>query len=102
VLPISETIDEWAAKDDSGFVEVPGRGWVSVQETAATYAKDKRRNTDLHFEWEASAARFIQAVGPHTRWCLHPDELEVFESARVVTMTEPWPLEWEGKRRRTA
>jgi hypothetical protein len=98
LLPISETIDEWAAKDDCGFLEIIGRGWVDVQQTAKRYADDPRRNTDERFEWEASAARFIQAVGSSKRWCLHPDELEVFESARVVKT--PWTLPWEGSQRR--
>jgi hypothetical protein len=94
----SETIDAWAAKDDLGFVEIDGRGWVDVQATALKYAKDSRRDTYERQEWEASAGRFIKAVGESKRWCLDPVEVAMLDGAEVVIL--PWPLPWEGKQRR--
>jgi hypothetical protein len=100
LLSAGETIDEWSTKEGIGFVEIDGRGWVDVQATALKYAKDSRRDTYERPEWEASAGRFIQAVGESKRWCLDPVEVAMLDGAEVVVL--PWPLPWEGKQRRRA
>jgi hypothetical protein len=98
VPTIIETIDELAADNEGGFYLIEGRGWVDVQSTALKYAKDSRRDTYERQEWEASAGRFIKAVGESKRWCLDPVEVAMLDGAEVVIL--PWPLPWEGKQRR--
>jgi hypothetical protein len=100
VPTIIETIDELAADNEGGFYLIEGRGWVDVQSTALKYAKDSRRDTYERQEWEASAGRFIQAVGESKRWCLDPVEVAMLDGAEVVVL--PWALPWEGKKRRSA
>jgi hypothetical protein len=91
----SEIINEWAETAE-GFNLIDGRGWVDVQATAKKYASDSRRDTYERHEWEASAARFIEAVDESPRWCLDLKENAMLDAAEVVTW--PWLLPWKGRR----
>jgi hypothetical protein len=93
-LTVAEAIEAWSQDATIGFVEVVGRGWLNTQKTAEWYARhDKRRLSDPA-EWEASALRFIKAVGATNRWCSSLEELHEFEEAVKEVKLE---LHWENK-----
>jgi hypothetical protein len=80
-MTIAETMERWAS-EPYGYVFIEGRGWLNVQSMALSYWASEQRTDPKQFDqWEASALRFIEAVGEADRWTLDLETTAMFDEA---------------------